>query len=140
MTTTLIATSPTAATAQTAPAYQSVNPYNGKVVKTFETFSDKQLEEKLAAAARCFETWRHTSYAERAVIVAKAAAILQAKADEFARTMTLEMGKRINEARGEVEFSSRFSPTTPRTPSASSPRSSSIRPLERPTWKAARSA
>ena len=28
------------------------------------------------------------------------------KADEFATSMTLEMGKRINEARGEVEFSS----------------------------------
>ena len=38
-------------------------------------------------------------------IVAKAGEILQSKADEFARTMTLEMGKRINEARGEVEFS-----------------------------------
>jgi succinate-semialdehyde dehydrogenase / glutarate-semialdehyde dehydrogenase len=42
------------------------------------------------------------------VIVAKAAEILHAKADEFARTMTLEMGKRINEARGEVEFSVRI--------------------------------
>ena len=38
--------------------------------------------------------------------MAKAAAILHAKADEFAHTMTLEMGKRISEARGEVEFSS----------------------------------
>jgi succinate-semialdehyde dehydrogenase/glutarate-semialdehyde dehydrogenase len=64
------------------------------------------LEDKLAVAARCFQTWRHTTYADRAVIVAKAAAILHAKADEFAHIMTLEMGKRINEARGEVEFSS----------------------------------
>ena len=68
--------------------------------------TDKELETKLATAATCFETWRHKTYAERAVIVAKAAAILHAKADEFAHTMTLEMGKRISEARGEVEFSS----------------------------------
>ena len=40
------------------------------------------------------------------MIVAKAAAIMHAKVDEFAHTMTLEMGKRISEARGEVEFSS----------------------------------
>jgi len=104
--TTLSASHPTAPKAKVAPAYQSVNPYNGKTVKTFETLTDQQLEEKLAVAARCFETWRHTSYAKRAVIVAKAASILHAKADEFAHTMTLEMGKRINEARGEVEFSS----------------------------------
>jgi succinate-semialdehyde dehydrogenase / glutarate-semialdehyde dehydrogenase len=33
---------------------------------------------------------------------------MTARADEFAQTMTLEMGKRINEARGEVEFSARI--------------------------------
>jgi succinate-semialdehyde dehydrogenase / glutarate-semialdehyde dehydrogenase len=85
--------------------YQSLNPATGKVLKKFDELTDKQLEQKLAAAANCFETWKHNTYAERAVIVAKAAAILHAKIDEFARTMTLEMGKRINEARGEVEFS-----------------------------------
>ena len=89
-------------------SYQSVNPADGKLLKKFDELTDKQLETKLVAAATCFETWRHKSYAERAVIVAKAAEILHAKADEFARTMTLEMGKRINEARGEVEFSVRI--------------------------------
>jgi succinate-semialdehyde dehydrogenase/glutarate-semialdehyde dehydrogenase len=88
------------------PAYQSVNPFNGKVEKTFETLTDQQLEAKLAAAQLCFESWRQKSYAERALIVAKAAALLHTEADAFARTMTLEMGKRISEARGEVEFSS----------------------------------
>ena len=89
-------------------AYQSVNPYDGKTLKTFKELTDKQLEAKIAAAATCFETWRHKPYAERAAIVAKAAAILHERADEFARIMTLEMGKRIGEARGEVEFSSRI--------------------------------
>ena len=88
--------------------YQSVNPADGKLLKKFDELTDRQLETKLAAAATCFETWRHKTYAERAVIVAKAAAILHAKADEFAHTMTLEMGKRINEARGEVKFSARY--------------------------------
>jgi succinate-semialdehyde dehydrogenase/glutarate-semialdehyde dehydrogenase len=87
-------------------SYQSVNPYDGKLLKTFENLTDKQLDQALATAAACFETWRHTSFAERAAVVAKAAAIMHARVDEFARPMTLEMGKRINEARGEVEFSS----------------------------------
>ncbi len=89
-------------------AYQSVNPYDGKTLKTFQELTDKEFEAKIAAAAACFETWRHKPYAERAAIVAKAAAILHERADEFARIMTLEMGKRISEARGEVEFSSRI--------------------------------
>jgi succinate-semialdehyde dehydrogenase / glutarate-semialdehyde dehydrogenase len=89
-------------------AYQSVNPYDGKTLKTFKELTDKEFEAKIAAAQACFETWRHKPYAERAAIVAKAAAILHERADEFARIMTLEMGKRIGEARGEVEFSSRI--------------------------------
>jgi succinate-semialdehyde dehydrogenase/glutarate-semialdehyde dehydrogenase len=87
-------------------SYQSVNPYDGKLLKTFDNLTDKQLDKALAAAATCFETWRRTTFAERGAIVAKAAAIMHARVDEFARPMTLEMGKRINEARGEVEFSS----------------------------------
>ena len=86
--------------------YQSTNPATGKIVKKFDTLTDKELETKIATAEKCFETWRHKSYAERAVILAKAAAILHNKTDEFAHIMTLEMGKRISEARGEVEFSS----------------------------------
>jgi succinate-semialdehyde dehydrogenase / glutarate-semialdehyde dehydrogenase len=88
--------------------YQSLNPATGKLLKKFEELTDKELETKIAAAAACFKTWRNKTYAERAVIVAKASALMHTKADEFAHTMTLEMGKRINEARGEVEFSVRI--------------------------------
>jgi succinate-semialdehyde dehydrogenase/glutarate-semialdehyde dehydrogenase len=86
--------------------YQSTNPATGKILKKFETLTDNELEAKIAAAEKCFETWRHKTYAERAVVIAKAAALLHAEAPEFAHIMTLEMGKRISEAVGEVEFSS----------------------------------
>jgi succinate-semialdehyde dehydrogenase / glutarate-semialdehyde dehydrogenase len=99
---------PTTSKKEKVMTYQSLNPATGKLLKKFEELTDKELETKIAAAATCFKTWRHKSYAERAVIVAKAAAIMAAKVDEFAHTMTLEMGKRINEARGEVEFSAQI--------------------------------
>jgi succinate-semialdehyde dehydrogenase/glutarate-semialdehyde dehydrogenase len=86
-------------------AYRSVNPYDGKILKTFEELTDKQLEKALETAATCFETWRHTTFAERAAVVARAAAILRARVDEFARPVTLEMGKLIDDARGEVVLS-----------------------------------
>ncbi len=86
--------------------YQSVNPADGKVLKTFKDLTDKELESKIVAAATCYESWRRKTYAERGKIVSKAAALMHAKVDELAHIMTLEMGKRINEARGEVEFSS----------------------------------
>ena len=59
----------------------------------------------LATAATCFESWRHTTFAERAAVVAKASAIMRGRVDEFARPVTLEMGKLIDQARGEVVLS-----------------------------------
>jgi succinate-semialdehyde dehydrogenase/glutarate-semialdehyde dehydrogenase len=85
--------------------YQSVNPYDGKILKTFAVLTDRQLEQALKTAATCFAEWQHTTFAARAAIAAKAAAIMHARVDEFARPVTLEMGKRIEEARGEVKLS-----------------------------------
>jgi succinate-semialdehyde dehydrogenase/glutarate-semialdehyde dehydrogenase len=88
--------------------YQSVNPFDGKTLKTFDALTDPQLETRIAAAAVCYQTWRTKTYAERAVIIARASKLMHERADELARIMTLEMGKRIGEARGEVEFSARI--------------------------------
>ena len=82
-------------------AYQSVNPYDGKILKSFKELTDKQLDAALGSAAACFENWRHTTFAERAAVVTKAAAIMRARVDEFARPMTLEMGKLIGQARAK---------------------------------------
>ena len=85
--------------------YQSIDPFDGKLLRSFETITDEQLEAKLAAASACFETWRQQSYAQHARIVGQAATLMQDRAMELARIMTCEMGKRISEALGEVEFS-----------------------------------
>ncbi|WP_062348335.1 NAD-dependent succinate-semialdehyde dehydrogenase [Novosphingobium sp. CCH12-A3] len=85
--------------------YQSINPYDGKLLQSFDDLTDESLETKIATANACFESWRQTTFAERAAIAAKAAAIMRTRADEFARPVTLEMGKRIAEARGEVALS-----------------------------------
>jgi succinate-semialdehyde dehydrogenase/glutarate-semialdehyde dehydrogenase len=89
-------------------SYQSINPFNGKVLQSFPEMTDAALEAALAKAAEAYETWRHLAYAERAKIILKASELLKAQSEAFAHTMTLEMGKRISEARGEVDFSSRI--------------------------------
>jgi succinate-semialdehyde dehydrogenase / glutarate-semialdehyde dehydrogenase len=85
--------------------YQSTNPYNGEILMTFNECSDAQLDSALETAQTCFNTWRCRSFAERAAIVARAAGIMRARVDEFARPVTLEMGKLIREARAEVLLS-----------------------------------
>lgn len=88
--------------------FTSTYPADGKLFESFDDITDKEFVDKIAAAQSCFEIWRQKSYCERAVIIAKAATILHEMCGEFARIATLEMGKRISEARGEVEFSSRI--------------------------------
>lgn len=86
-------------------AYQSINPTNGKLLQSFEHMSPAQLEQALAQAQSGFETWKRKSYAERAAILKQAVSLLHAHVDDFAKLATLEMGKRIDEARAEVKFS-----------------------------------
>jgi succinate-semialdehyde dehydrogenase/glutarate-semialdehyde dehydrogenase len=88
--------------------YQSINPFDGKLSKTFDEITDEQLETAITQAEICYRKWRQKTYADRAKIIAKASELMQANVDKFARIMTFEMGKRINEARGEVEFSARI--------------------------------
>jgi len=86
-------------------AYQSVNPFDGKILQTFEELTDEQLDSAIANAATCFETWSRTPFAERAAVVARAAAILDSRVDSFAHPVTMEMGKLIDQAREEVVLS-----------------------------------
>ncbi|MDP1998820.1 MAG: NAD-dependent succinate-semialdehyde dehydrogenase [Rhodoferax sp.] len=86
-------------------AYQSINPSNGQVLQSFDTVTDAQLDQSLAEAQACFQAWKNTSFAQRAIILNKAAELMHTRVDEFAKLATMEMGKRIDEARGEVKFS-----------------------------------
>jgi succinate-semialdehyde dehydrogenase/glutarate-semialdehyde dehydrogenase len=87
-------------------AYQSVNPFNGEVVRTFDPHTDQQMEQMLVTADRTFrEVWSRKPVRERAKVIGKAAALMLEQKEKFARLATLEMGKRIAEARGEVELS-----------------------------------
>jgi succinate-semialdehyde dehydrogenase / glutarate-semialdehyde dehydrogenase len=85
--------------------YQSVSPFNGELLQSFEELSDKDLESSIATAEKSFKTWKRTTFAARAEILERAAGILRARVDDFAIPVTLEMGKLIEQARGEVVLS-----------------------------------
>jgi succinate-semialdehyde dehydrogenase/glutarate-semialdehyde dehydrogenase len=89
-------------------AYQTVNPYDNQIVATFDDFTDEQVMELLGQAQKTFESWSQTSFAERTAVIKGSAAILRERSDEFARLLTLEMGKLYTEALGEVELSAQI--------------------------------
>jgi succinate-semialdehyde dehydrogenase/glutarate-semialdehyde dehydrogenase len=84
-------------------AIASINPATGETVKTFEALTQPQLDEKLQRAHDTFQTYRRTTFAERATMMTRAAEILETEKKAFARIMTLEMGKPITSAVQETE-------------------------------------
>jgi succinate-semialdehyde dehydrogenase/glutarate-semialdehyde dehydrogenase len=74
-------------------AYATTNPYTGEVLKTFPNATDAEVDQAIAAAHAAFLSWRNTSLAQRAKVMHAAAEILRKETDEYARLLTLEMGK-----------------------------------------------
>jgi len=85
------------------PQMTSINPATGETLRTFDTLTERQVAERLARAADAFASYRRTSFDERARWMQRAAATLEAKQDQYARLMTLEMGKLIGSAVDEVQ-------------------------------------
>jgi len=84
-------------------AIASINPTTGETRKTFQPLNAAQIEEKLQRAAGTFRAYRRTPMPERARMMQRAAEILETEKNEFARVMTIEMGKPIKAAVSEAE-------------------------------------
>src|SRR6266704_2321018 len=83
-------------------AIATINPATGQVLKTFEPLSDAQIEVKLQKAADTFLSYRKVPFGERAQMMLKAAAILEAEKETFGKMMTTEMGKTFRSAVDEA--------------------------------------
>lgn len=86
-------------------SYQTIDPSTGKLVETFPTLSDSELETAVARASDAFHEWRDLPIPERARILTAAAAKLRENAERYAGLITLEMGKVAPQAIGEVHLS-----------------------------------
>jgi succinate-semialdehyde dehydrogenase/glutarate-semialdehyde dehydrogenase len=82
---------------------QSVNPYNNQVVRTFEEDSDEKINEVLETAGDTFDFWKETTFDHRKELMWATADVLERNAGEYARLMTLEMGKPVKDAVAEVK-------------------------------------
>ena len=83
--------------------FESVNPYNGEVVAEYQGLSNDQLQQKITSAQEAFRSWKKVPLMERTRLIAAAAEVLRRNADRYAKMISLEMGKPISEARGEVK-------------------------------------
>jgi succinate-semialdehyde dehydrogenase/glutarate-semialdehyde dehydrogenase len=86
-------------------AIQTINPTTNKVVKSFDEMTVAAVDKAVANAAIAFEEWKQTDYQTRAQLLFTVAGLLRAKKKELAKMITLEMGKLLSHAEGEIKLS-----------------------------------
>ena len=80
-----------------------VNPSTGEEIESYEEHSRDEVDEALAQADSAFEEWRERPLREREELLAAAGEVLRENKQEYAETMTREMGKPITQAVSEIE-------------------------------------
>jgi succinate-semialdehyde dehydrogenase/glutarate-semialdehyde dehydrogenase len=85
--------------------FKSVNPVDGTAIAEIAGFTATELEAALQQSAQASPAWADTPVAARCELMRGAATVLREHAGDFARMMTLEMGKPIREAHAEIEKS-----------------------------------
>ena len=82
---------------------ESKNPYTGEVIEKFKELNKSEIDTAIENADSRFKLWRKTTYKERAAHMMKAAEELKKNKEEYARDISLEMGKPIKQAISEIE-------------------------------------
>ena len=88
--------------------FEVEDPATGNVLTTVANGTPEDGMAALAAATEAQRSWGRTAPRERAEILRRAFEAVTARADDFALLMTLEMGKPLAEARGEVTYGAEF--------------------------------
>lgn len=85
------------------PTFQTIDPATGAKGRVYEGHTAAEAHGLVRASRQAFESWRRTSFGERANILRAAAAALRRRKDELATLMTDEMGKTVTDGLAEVE-------------------------------------
>ncbi|MFO0846922.1 MAG: aldehyde dehydrogenase family protein, partial [Gemmataceae bacterium] len=88
--------------------FQVKDPADGSVITDVADGDPEDALAALDAAVAVQSDWAKTAPRERGEILRKAFELLTARADDFAELMSLEMGKTIAEARGELTYGAEF--------------------------------
>jgi aldehyde dehydrogenase (NAD+) len=89
---------------ETGETFASINPAQiSEVIGHFAASSPGDVKKAVDAAARAFPEWKKTPAPYRGEILLKAAHLLETRKEELATIMVREMGKVIDEARGDVQ-------------------------------------
>jgi succinate-semialdehyde dehydrogenase/glutarate-semialdehyde dehydrogenase len=86
-------------------AIQTINPATNTVEKSFTEMTDEAVDNAVAKSAATFVDWKKTDYKLRAAVLHKVAGLLREKKKALAKMITMEMGKLVAQAEGEIKLS-----------------------------------
>ncbi len=89
-------------------AYDLKNPATGAVLASLPRCQEVETDRAIEAADRAFRAWRNIGAQDRADIIRRWYDLMLANKEDIATLITLEEGKPIKEARGEVEYAATF--------------------------------
>ena len=84
-------------------SFESINPTTGELLGTYPEHDAREVDIRLQRAWDGWLRWSRTPPSERTAFLLRLAGLLEERVEEYARLITLEMGKPIGEARGEVK-------------------------------------
>ncbi|MCO7054891.1 NAD-dependent succinate-semialdehyde dehydrogenase [Pseudomonas juntendi] len=80
-----------------------VNPATEEVLADLPLASEQDIADALASSQEGFQVWRTTSAWDRQLVMERTADLIQARREQLARVLTLENGKPLVDARGEID-------------------------------------
>ncbi len=88
----------------TGETFENLNPANHReLIGLFQKSGLQDVNKAAAAARQAFKAWKNTPPPKRGEILYRAATLLQQRKEALARDMTREMGKVLEETRGDVQ-------------------------------------
>lgn len=84
------------------------NPANGQLLGTVPKMGADETRAAIEAANQALPAWRALTAKERAVILRRWFDLMMANQDDLAKLMTLEQGKPLAEAKGEIAYAASF--------------------------------
>jgi succinate-semialdehyde dehydrogenase/glutarate-semialdehyde dehydrogenase len=82
----------------------TTNPATEEVLDTYPLMSDDEMISALEACHAAFEEWRLKSHKDRGEVLKAIGKKLRDRKEEFAKLMTQEMGKRLQDSRDEIDL------------------------------------
>nr|WP_316651607.1 NAD-dependent succinate-semialdehyde dehydrogenase [uncultured Gellertiella sp.] len=96
------------AASESGRIFDVTNPVNGEVIATLPNLTRAELTRAIDAAHAAQKLWAKKTGKERAQVLRKLFDLLTANADDLATILTMEMGKPLAEARGEVLYGAAY--------------------------------